>query len=83
MEDKPYNSQQGIDRTFLQFGIRTDDMQIIKDIAAEHEVNFEWLQNLLEDFYSKKVKNQNLEDKHIEKIVTKALKKLPDYLDNN
>jgi len=34
----------GLDTTFIHFGIRKDDMEIIKNLCEEQGLGFEWLE---------------------------------------
>jgi hypothetical protein len=67
----------GLDTTFIHFGIRKDDMEIIKNLCEEQELDFEWLQeNILKEFHNLKIKNEDIDSKKIEKIIDKALNKI-------
>ena len=67
----------GLDTTFIHFGIRKDDMEIIKNLCEEQELDFEWLQeNILKEFHNLKINNEDIDSKKIEKIIDKALNKI-------
>jgi hypothetical protein len=66
----------GLDTTFIHFGIRKEDMEIIKNLTEEQGLNFEWLQeNILKEFHNLKINNEDIDSKKIEKIIEKALNK--------
>ncbi len=66
----------GLDITFVHYGIRKDDMQLIESLANEAELDADWLKELLKNYHEKRVKDQEIEDKTIEKIIEQALNKL-------
>ncbi|GGC91876.1 hypothetical protein GCM10011508_18840 [Flavobacterium lutivivi] len=67
----------GLDTTFIHFGIRKEDMEIIKNLTEEQGLDFEWLQeNILKEFHNLKINNEDIDSKKIEKIIEKALNKI-------
>ena len=67
----------GLDTTFIHFGIRKDDMEIIKNLCEEQGLSFEWLEeNILKEFHNLKINNEDIDNKKIEKIIEKALNKI-------
>ncbi len=72
-------SKKGLDISFVHYGIRKDDMQIIESLCTEHGLDFEWLQEeLLKAFHSSKINDNELSEKSIKKIIEKALNKIKD-----
>lgn len=64
----------GLDTTFIHYGIRKEDMDIIKNLCEEQNINFDWLcDNILKEYHSIKVNNEDEDDKNIKKIFTNAL----------
>lgn len=63
----------GLDTTFVHYGIRKEDMQLIETLCKEHEVEFDWIQNLLKNYHQQKIEKQELDGKIIEKIIEEAL----------
>lgn len=64
----------GLDTTFMHYGIRKEDMEIIESLCGTHEVSFDWLkENVLKEYHNLKVKNEEMEFKNIEKIIKKAI----------
>lgn len=67
----------GLDTTFIHYGIRKEDMTIIEQLCEENEIDFSWLQeNILKEFHSLRISNEEIDQKTIEKIIEKALNKI-------
>jgi hypothetical protein len=67
----------GLDTAFIHYGIRKEDMDIIKNLTEEQGLDFEWLQeNILKEFHNLKINNEDIDSKKIEKIIEKALNKI-------
>lgn len=67
----------GLDTAFIHYGIRKEDMDIIKNLTEEQDLDFEWLQeNILKEFHNLKINNEDIDSKKIEKIIEKALNKI-------
>lgn len=66
----------GIDQTFVHRGIRQDDLRIIESIAKEHDIDFEWVKTLLESYHDKKIKNPEMEEKEITRLIEEHLNKI-------
>lgn len=70
-------AKKGLDTTFVHYGIRKEDMDLISVLCTEHQLEFEWVkEELLKEFHEKKLRNQDVDDKSIEKIIEKALLKI-------
>lgn len=67
----------GLDTAFIHYGIRKEDLEIIKNLTEEHGLDFDWLQeNILKEFHNLKINNEDIDSKKIEKIIEKALNKI-------
>lgn len=67
----------GLDSAFIHYGIRQEDIDIIKNLCQEQEIDMEWLQeNILKEFHNLKINNEDIDNKKIEKIIEKALNKI-------
>ena len=67
----------GLDTTFIHYGIRKEDMDIIKNLCEEQELDMDWLEeNILKEFHNLKINNEDIDNKKIEKIIEKALNKI-------
>lgn len=70
-------AKKGIDTTFVHYGIRREDMSLIEALCTQYQLDFEWVkENLLKAFHEKKIRNQEVDDKTIEKIIEKALNQI-------
>jgi hypothetical protein len=70
-------SRKGLDSTFVHFGIRKEDMQIISTLCEKHGVDFDWLQNdILKNYHNRKLKNDELDENSLQKLIEKALQKV-------
>lgn len=64
----------GLDAMFMNFGIRSEDMNIIKDICEENEIDFEWFKDyILKEYHELKTKNEEMDSKRLQKLIEKAL----------
>jgi hypothetical protein len=69
--------KKGLDSTFLHFGIRKEDIQIIETLCEKHELDFDWVKDfLIKEFHEKKIRNQEIDDKTVSQIIDKALQKI-------
>jgi len=67
-------AKKGLDTTFLHYGIRRDDMGIIEALCTEHQLEFDWVkEKLLKGFHETKIRNQQMDEKSVEKVIDKAL----------
>jgi hypothetical protein len=66
----------GLDTTFIHYGIRREDMDIIEKICEDFQLDFDWIQeNILKEYHNLKINNEDIDTKKIEKIIEKALNK--------
>jgi hypothetical protein len=70
-------SKKGLDTLFVHYGIRREDMQVIDALCNEYEVDFDWLQeDILKLYHEKKIRNEDLDEKALKKVLEKALQKI-------
>lgn len=70
-------AKKGLDIIFVHYGIRKEDMDLIETLCTEHKLDFDWVkEDLLKEFHERKIRNQELDEKGIEKIIEKALLKI-------
>lgn len=70
-------AKKGLDTTFLHFGIRKEDMSLIEALCTEHQLEFDWVRDeLLKEYHEKKIRNQDIDEKSLEKVIDKALSKI-------
>lgn len=71
--------KKSLDRTFLNYGIRQEDMTLIESACQTEGIDAEWLkESILKPFHEER-NNQNeaaLEDKKVTRILKKALKEI-------
>ena len=70
-------AKKGLDTTFVHYGIRKEDIDMISVLCTEHQLEFEWVkEELLKEFHERKIRNQDVDEKSLEKIIEKALSKI-------
>lgn len=70
-------AKKGLDTTFVHYGIRKEDINLIEALCVEHKLDFDWVkEDLLKEFHERKIRNQEMDEKAIEKILEKALLKI-------
>lgn len=66
----------GLDSMFIHYGIRREDMEIIKNICEENAIDFEWFKDsILKEYHELKMSNEELESNVLQLIIEKALNK--------
>ena len=69
--------RKGLDTTFVHYGISKEDLELILVLCTEHQLEFEWVkEELLKEFHERKIRNQDVDEKALEKIIEKALAKI-------
>ena len=70
-------AKKGLDITFVHYGIRKEDISLIEALCVEHKLEFDWVkEDILKEFHERKIRNQDLDEKSVEKIIEKALLKI-------
>ena len=70
-------SKKGLDTLFVHYGIRKEDMAIIEALCSEFNIDPDWIkEDLLKVYHEKKIKNQELDQKALVKMIEKALQKI-------
>lgn len=70
-------AKKGLDTTFVHFGIRKEDMDLIEALCTEHRLDFDWVKDdLLREFHDRKIRSQEMDEKAIERVIDKALLKI-------
>ncbi|MDX5435737.1 DNA modification system-associated small protein [Pontibacter arcticus] len=70
-------ARKGLDTTFVHYGIRKEDVNMIEALCTEHQLDFDWVkEEVLKSFHDRKISNKEMDEKAIEKIIEKALAKL-------
>ena len=69
----------GIDRVFLHYGVRQEDMALIEQSCQENDIDVNWLKEYILKPYNEERNNQGVlevDDKKLARILKKALKNL-------
>lgn len=67
----------GIDRCFLHYGIRQEDMNLIEQECQANDIDAEWLkEEILKPYNEERNKENTIEDKKIKGIINKALRQI-------
>ncbi|MCQ2194637.1 MAG: hypothetical protein MJZ28_06755 [Paludibacteraceae bacterium] len=69
-------AKKGIDSTFLHYGIKRDDMEIVEQVCNDSDIDAEWMKEKILKVYQEERKSDNLDEKKVAKIINKALKSL-------
>lgn len=68
----------GIERTFLHYGVRKEDMELIEQSCRDSGIDAEWLKEYILKPYNDERNKQNVvEQKKLNQIIKKALNNLP------
>ena len=66
--------KKGLDRAFLEFGIRKPDLEVITELCQKHELNADWVKdNLLSLYHKEKVDCIEMDDSTTESVINRAL----------
>jgi len=67
----------GIDNTFVHYGIRKDDLAMIKSICDQEGIDFDWLsEEILKAYHARKVDVIEMSDSGTEDIIRAAIQKI-------
>ena len=65
----------GLDRCFLHYGIKQEDMNIIEQTCIDSDIDAEWMkENILKPYQDEKNNQNFVEEKKLTKIMKQALK---------
>jgi hypothetical protein len=69
--------EKGLDNKFLHYGIRNEDMQLIKALCEKHEVDFNWVsEDILRNYHAKKVDSIEITDNETEAVIKSAIQQI-------
>ncbi len=68
--------KKGLDRCFLHYGIRQEDMEIIEDAARNADIDSDWMKEYILKPYNEARNEEAIDDKKLRKILNKALKEV-------
>lgn len=67
----------GIDNTFVNYGIRKEDMAIIERLAEEAELDIDWIkEDILKEYHTKRVSSTEVSEQVVEGVIKNAIKKI-------
>lgn len=67
----------GIDQKFVHYGIRRDDLQVIETLCEKHEIDVDWIEEMvLKAYHEKKVDVTDISDADTESVIRHAIKKI-------
>ena len=69
--------KKGLDSTFVHYGIRKEDLELIETRGTEHPLDADWVRDdILKVYHEKRIQDGDFEGKGIEKLIEKALLKV-------
>lgn len=68
--------KKGLDRCFLHYGIRQEDMEIIEAATRDADIDAEWMKEYILKPYNEARNEEAIDDKKLRKILNNALKKI-------
>lgn len=64
----------GLDQKFLHYGIRKEDLELIRTLCEKHHLDFEWIsEEILKKYHEVKVDSIEVTDSDAEKIISDAI----------
>lgn len=70
-------AKKGLDVTFVHYGIRKEDMQLIDALCLEHQLDANFIKDdILREYHDRRIRNQEMDEKAIAKLIDKALQKI-------
>lgn len=64
----------GLDRKFLHYGIRREDLELIRTLCEKHDIDFDWMsEEILRKYHAAKVERIEMNDEETEKIIAEAI----------
>lgn len=68
--------QSGLDGKFIQYGIREDDISVIKGVCEKLDIDSGWVLGILKSYHDKRIRSEEITDQEAEKIIKDALTEL-------
>jgi hypothetical protein len=67
----------GLDSSFLHYGIRKEDMELIRVLCDKHEIDYDWMsQEVLRKYHEKKVDSIEITDKDTESVIRSSIQQI-------
>ena len=69
--------KKSVDKCFLHYGIRQEDMNLIEQYCQTEGVDAEWLKdNILQPYQEESTKEGGIEDRKMKSLINKALTRI-------
>ncbi len=67
----------GLDGKFLHYGIRQEDLELIKSLCTKYDLDAEWVtEKILRAYHAKKVDAIEMQDSDVEQVIATAIQML-------
>lgn len=67
----------GLDQKFLHYGIRKEDLELIRTLCDKYSLDFEWMsEEILRKFHTAKVDKIEMSDIDTESIISSAIQQI-------
>ena len=64
----------GLDGKFLHYGIRKEDLELIRTLCEKHDIDFDWMsEEILRKYHAAKVERIEMNDEETENIIAEAI----------
>ena len=64
----------GLDNKFLHYGIRMEDLSLIRTLCEKHEIDFDWMsEEILRKYHAAKVDKIEMNNEDTERIISDAI----------
>ncbi len=74
---KHIDMKKGLDISFVHYGIRKEDLELIETLCTEHQLDADWVRDdILKVYHEKRIQEGDFEGKGVEKLIEKALLKV-------
>ena len=74
--NNPKPMKKGLDRCFLHYGVRQEDLDIIADACRDADIDVEWFKEYILKPYNEERNNENTDEKKLRSLINRALKKV-------
>lgn len=65
----------GLDRTFLEFGVRKQDLELLQSLAEKHAIPVELVEDLLRNYNKEEAQNDAVDEKQFVRDLEKLIQK--------
>ena len=69
--------RKGLDGKFLHYGIRREDLDLIRTLCEKHEIDYGWIsEEILRKYHEAKVDKIEMNDESTQRIISDAITKI-------